>query len=175
MSTSPISDGVVDGDLVLVASGDLAPGGRNAMEGRFDHTFDVDSVDHVYAYPAPNAARGRPVTGLDDLAQHIVEAGVSRADGDVDRHQPLERLQAVEGPVPLIFKPTTTSSTSRSPVPGEGEPATVEIVPQTGYFTAESDVETVAEDGETVLSVTASEDDPTSLVANGMIAVAQRS
>jgi serine-type D-Ala-D-Ala carboxypeptidase/endopeptidase (penicillin-binding protein 4) len=83
-ATTPVDEGVIDGDLVLVASGDLALGGRNALEGRFDHTFDADSVDHLYANIAPNATRvGDPLAGLDDLARQIADRGITRVDGDV--------------------------------------------------------------------------------------------
>ncbi len=170
-ATTPISGGVVDGDLVLVASGDLALGGRNAMEGRFDHTFDVDSVDHVYADFAPNAARvGDPLAGLDDLARQIAEQGVSRVDGDVVIDASIwNGFQGIEGPVPPIFVNDNLVDVEVTGA-AEGEPATIETVPQTGYITVESDVETVAEDGETALSVTASQDDPSSLVVSGTIA-----
>ena len=170
-ATTPIGDGVVDGDLVLVASGDLALGGRNAMEGRFDHTFAVDSVDHVYADFAPNATRvGDPLAGLDDLARQVADQGVTRVDGDVVIDTSIwNDFQGVEGPVPPIFVNDNLVDVEVTGA-AEGEPATIETVPHTGYFTVESDVETVAEDGKTALSVTASEGDPSTLVVSGTIA-----
>ncbi len=170
-ATTPVRDGVVDGDLVLVASGDLALGGRNAMEGRFDHTFNADSVDHVYADIAPNATRvGDPLAGLDDLAQQIADQGVSRVDGDVVIDTSIwQDFDGAEGPISAIFVNDNLVDVQVTAA-AEGEPATIEVWPQTDYFTVASDVETVAEDGKTVLSVTASEDDPSALVVGGTIA-----
>ena len=104
-ATTPVVDGAVAGDLVLVASGDLALGGRNADNGAFDHTFDADSVDHVYADLAPNADRiGDPLAGLDDLARQIAEQGVTRVDGDVLIDTSIwEPFDGAEGPTPAIF------------------------------------------------------------------------
>ena len=99
-----------------------------------------------------------------------LKQGVIRVDGDVVIDTSIwNDFQAVEGPVPPIFVNDNLVDVEVTGA-AEGEPATIEIVPQTDYFTAESDVETVAEDGETALSVTASEDDPTTLVVSGTIA-----
>ena len=167
-ATSPINDGVIDGDLVLVASGDLALGGRNAMEGRFDHTFDADSVDHLYANIAPNATRvGDPLAGLDDLARQIADRGITRVDGDVVIDTSIwQPFQGQEGLTPAIFVNDNLVDVQVTGA-AEGEPATIEVTPQTDYLTVEADVET---GGETVLKVTAAEDDPTTLVVSGTIA-----
>ena len=46
-ATAAPQNGSVPG-LVLVAQGDLAFGGRGAMEGRMDNTFTATTADHVY-------------------------------------------------------------------------------------------------------------------------------
>jgi D-alanyl-D-alanine carboxypeptidase/D-alanyl-D-alanine-endopeptidase (penicillin-binding protein 4) len=46
-ATAPVIDGMLRGDLILVASGDLTLGGRGAMQGRVDDAFDATSIDHV--------------------------------------------------------------------------------------------------------------------------------
>lgn len=170
-ATTPVVDGVVAGDLVLVASGDLALGGRNAVEGRFDHTFGSDTVDHVYANIAPNATRvGDPLAGLDDLAGQIAGRGVTRLDGDVLIDTSIwEPFQGQEGLTPSIFVNDNLLDVQVTAA-AEGARATIEVTPQTGYFTVESTVDTVAADGATVLSVDASEEDPTTLIVSGTIA-----
>jgi len=169
-STAPVDDGFVDGDLVLVASGDLALGGRNGLEGKFDHAFYADTVDHVYADVAPNAKRiGDPLAGLDDLAGQIASEGVTRVAGDVLIDTSIwETFDGQEGPVPPIFVNDNILDLEVTAA-GEGEPATIEATPKTGYFTIESKVETVAEDGEAALEVAASPDDPQTLVVSGTI------
>jgi len=170
-STTPVADGAVAGDLVLVASGDIALGGRNALEGRVDHTFSADTIDHVYGDIAPNAARiGDPLAGLDDLARQVAEAGVTRIDGNVVIDTGIwETFEGQEGPVPPIYVNDNILDLQVTAA-GEGEPATIDAVPQTGYFTVQSEVTTVAEDGETALEVDASADDPNTLVVSGTIA-----
>jgi serine-type D-Ala-D-Ala carboxypeptidase/endopeptidase (penicillin-binding protein 4) len=84
-ATAGTSNGVLSGNLVLVASGDLGLGGRNSLDGRFDFTFTADAIDHVYADVAPNGVKppGDPLAGLDSLAQRVAAKGVTRVDGDV--------------------------------------------------------------------------------------------
>lgn len=170
-STTPAHDGVVAGDLVLVASGDLAVGGRNGLEGRFDHTFGGSTVDHVYANIAPNAARvGDPLAGLDNLAQQIAAAGVTRVDGDILIDTSVwETFVGQADPTPSIFVNDNILDLEVTAV-GDGEAATIEAIPATDYVTIEADVTTVAADGDTVLAVDASADDPNTVVVSGTIA-----
>jgi D-alanyl-D-alanine carboxypeptidase/D-alanyl-D-alanine-endopeptidase (penicillin-binding protein 4) len=170
-ATTPVVGGVVAGDLVLVASGDLALGSRNGLDGKFDHTFTADTIDHIYANVGPNATRvGEPLAGLDELARQVAAKGVTRVDGDVLIDTRLwEEFQGQEGPTPPIY---VNDNIVDVQVTGadEGDPATIEVTPQTDYFTVTSEVETVVADGETVLEVAAAADDPQTLVVHGTIA-----
>lgn len=60
-ATAPVVNGTLDGDLVLVASGDLAMGGRNALQDQFDQSFSATAIDHVYGDLAPTAAKPRVI------------------------------------------------------------------------------------------------------------------
>jgi D-alanyl-D-alanine carboxypeptidase/D-alanyl-D-alanine-endopeptidase (penicillin-binding protein 4) len=170
-STTPVAGGVVAGDLVLVASGDLALGGRNGLDGKFDHTFGADTVDHVYANIAPNATRiGDPLAGLDELARQVAANGVTRVDGDVLIDTSLwETFLGQEGPTPPIYVNDNIVDVQVTAA-DEGERAAIEVTPQTEYFTVTSEVETVAADGQTALEVAASADDAQTLVVRGTIA-----
>ncbi|MBV9357783.1 MAG: peptidase S13, partial [Chloroflexi bacterium] len=99
---------MVHGNLVLVASGDLALGGRNALEGegRFDQSFSATTIDHVYGDLAPTAAPppGDPLAGLDSLATQVAASGVSSVTGDVLIDDRLwETGPGHEAPIPPIF------------------------------------------------------------------------
>jgi serine-type D-Ala-D-Ala carboxypeptidase/endopeptidase (penicillin-binding protein 4) len=172
-STTPVADGVVAGDVVLVASGDLALGGRGGLDGDFDHTFYGDTIDHVYANIAPNARPtsevGDPLAGLDSLATQIAEGGVTRIDGDVVIDTRIwEVYEAQEGPVPPIFVNDNILDVTVTGA-AAGETATLEVSPATDAYTVVSEVETVAADGETQLAVDADPDDPTRLIVSGTI------
>lgn len=73
--------GVLHGDLILVASGDLTLGGRTDTEGRIAF---VDA-DHIYAGFSPGAAvtEPDPLAGLKELARQVKQSGVTSVDGDV--------------------------------------------------------------------------------------------
>ncbi len=103
-ATAAPAGGTLTGDLVLVGSGDLALGGRNADQAKFD--FATDGIDHVYADALPGAvlAPGNPLAGLDAMAEQVAASGVTRVDGDVLVDPRLwETYDTVEGLVPSIF------------------------------------------------------------------------
>ncbi|MGH9280810.1 MAG: D-alanyl-D-alanine carboxypeptidase/D-alanyl-D-alanine endopeptidase [Acidimicrobiales bacterium] len=171
-STTPVVGGAVAGNLVLVASGDLALGGRNGLEGKFDHTFYVNTVDHVYANIVPNATLiGDPLAGLNDLARQIAGKGVTRVDGNVVIDTRVwETYEGQEGPVPPIFVNDNILDVQVTAGAAEGQAATIAVTPQTGYFTVRSEVKTVAENGETALGVEESTGDARTLIVTGTIA-----
>ena len=74
-------DGVLVGDLILVASGDLTMGGRTRRDGsiavsNFDHN-EADSLGNA-VLTAPN-----PLRGYVSLARQVAASGVKRVKGDV--------------------------------------------------------------------------------------------
>src|SRR5689334_11333137 len=77
-ATAPPVDGLVRGNLILVASGDLALGGRGAMQGRVDQAFDATAVDHIYGDLGVETHKvsDDPMAGLDDLARQVAAKGV---------------------------------------------------------------------------------------------------
>ena len=74
-------DGVLDGDLILVASGDLTVGGRTNPDG----TIAISSFDHNEANSLHNAVLTAPdpLAGYAELARQVAAAGITKITGDV--------------------------------------------------------------------------------------------
>jgi len=171
-ATAEPAGGVLAGNLVLVASGDLAMGGRGAMSGRVDHAFTAGTIDHVYGDIAPNAALvpDDPLAGLDDLARQVAASGVTEIAGDVVIDTRLwNTFDGQEGPAPSIYVndnilDITVTST------GIGQPAVLDLRPETQAVTVASTVTTTDAGTPTSLTVTADPGDPTSVTVSGTIA-----
>ncbi|MFH5232537.1 D-alanyl-D-alanine carboxypeptidase/D-alanyl-D-alanine-endopeptidase [Antrihabitans spumae] len=173
-TTAPPDAGVVPGNLVLVASGDLALGGRGGLDGKMDHTFYSDTVDHQYGNLAPNARPstdvGDPLAGVTELARQVAAKGVTRIDGDVVIDTRLwDTYQSNDGPVTPIFVNDNILDVMVTAAAVDGT-ATIVSSPQTGAYTVVSQVQTVAGDGDTALSIEPDPADPTKLLVSGTIA-----
>lgn len=73
--------GLLDGDLVLVASGDLTMGGRTNPDG----SLSVPDSDHNEANSLGNAILSQPdpLRGYRSLAAQVAASGITRVGGDV--------------------------------------------------------------------------------------------
>ncbi|HUG93383.1 MAG TPA: D-alanyl-D-alanine carboxypeptidase/D-alanyl-D-alanine-endopeptidase [Planctomycetaceae bacterium] len=143
------ADGVLDGDLILVASGDLTMGGRTTAAGEIAFA----NSDHTYANFSDDAelTEPDPLAGLNDLARQVAAAGIRRVSGDVliDDRLFEPTLSTGSGPEHLspilindsVFDVTITPTT-------DGEPARVTMRPESAAFRLESGIKTVAADGE---------------------------
>lgn len=84
--TGSVRRGRLDGDLVLVASGDFSFGLRERANGRLGFN-SFPEIDHNYAdtgLPGPALLKGsRPLAGVDDLARKVRRSGIRQVDGDV--------------------------------------------------------------------------------------------
>lgn len=166
-ATGPVDAGVLDGDLVLVASGDLGLGGRGSLDGR----FDFSPIDHVYADAIPGASileDTDPLAGLDTLARQIADRGITAVAGDVVIDDGLwEEYEAQEGPVPSIFVNDNLVDIIAEPN-GRGE-ATVTIHPATAAFTLDSSVSVDPAADVADLEVAVDANDPRVLQVRGSI------
>jgi D-alanyl-D-alanine carboxypeptidase len=74
-------NGVLNGDLILVARGDLTMGGRIAPDG----SMSIPNLDHNEANALGNAQlpNADPLAGYNYLAQQVVGAGITEIHGDV--------------------------------------------------------------------------------------------
>lgn len=75
------AEGELNGDLILVASGDLTFGGRTTPDGHIAFA----NADHTYANGNPDAelTEPDPLAGLNDLAKQVLAAGIKHVQGDV--------------------------------------------------------------------------------------------
>ena len=168
-ATAAPQNGSVPG-LVLVAQGDLALGGRGAMDGRMDNTFTATTADHVYGDVAPNAVAPEqdPLSGLDDLARQVAAKGITRVDGDVVIDTRIwETYAGQEGPVPSIFVNDNLLDIEITPDAADG--ATVQTRPVTSAFTVRSEVTTGAADSDATVTVSPDPADPRTLIVSGSV------
>ena len=163
-----VTDGTLSGDLVLVAQGDLTMGGRTKDDG----TVAFTNLDHNDANPLPGATLTTedPLTGLNDLAAQVREAGITAVSGDVVIDDRLFTGSLDGKPVtPIVINQNILDILI---TPGaEGEPATGELTPVVSPWKLDLQVETGAAGGTTeIADPKLSPDDPTTLVVTGTIA-----
>ena len=78
--TGPIQkDGTLDGDLILVASGDLNLSNRIQPDG----TLAFEDEDHSYGGPDSKGLSGDPLMVIRDFAKQVAAKGIKRVKGSV--------------------------------------------------------------------------------------------
>lgn len=171
-ATGARSGGAVAGDLVLVASGDLVMGGREAGSGEL--AYSIPPQPDANGLPGAQPAPGDPLAGLNDLAQQVAAAGVTAVDGDVLID---DRLFETWDTADLEISPIVINDNLVAVVmtPGEpGQPASLRMIPETEAFTLVNELGTVDAGGDTSVSVSPEltpGGDPTNVLAvSGTIA-----
>jgi D-alanyl-D-alanine carboxypeptidase/D-alanyl-D-alanine-endopeptidase (penicillin-binding protein 4) len=141
-----LEGGVLEGDLILVASGDFSLGGRTNEMGE----IAFEDSDHTYANWMPDSklTPQDPLAGIQNLARQVAAAGIKRVRGDVLIDDRLfDHAQGSgSGPgyvTPMIVNDNVVDFTFEPAEPGQK--AKVAWRPQTALLRIEADVETVAE------------------------------
>jgi serine-type D-Ala-D-Ala carboxypeptidase/endopeptidase (penicillin-binding protein 4) len=138
----------MNGDLILVASGDLTMGGRTQPDG----TMAFANSDHTYATPTSTEhaiTNTNPLAGLQELARQIRQAGITRVSGEVlidDRMFPHSRGSG-SGPdllTPIIVNDNVIDL-KIAPGANQGERATATMWPNTAWVQMDAQVQTVAD------------------------------
>lgn len=137
--TGPVRDGVLDGDLVLVASGDPNLSGR----ARPDGTYAFNDRDHSYGGPPLDTD---PLTVIRDLARQIRAHGIRAITGQVIVDTSLFPEGERDGGTGVTMGPLVINDNVIdivvTPAAQAGEPATVEVTPRTTYLTVQAHVVT---------------------------------
>src|SRR5580700_3512777 len=135
--TGPIdSQGVLHGDLALVASGDP----NLSQRIRPDGTLAFENEDHAYDGSAETTAvPGDPLTVLRELAAGVAKAGVKRVDGRVWVDTSLFPDQGAEGGTGVTLSSIVVNDNlvDVRVTPGAhlGDPVSIAVSPQTPYVT----------------------------------------
>jgi D-alanyl-D-alanine carboxypeptidase/D-alanyl-D-alanine-endopeptidase (penicillin-binding protein 4) len=137
--------GKLTGELILVASGDLTMGGRTTSDGRIAFT----NSDHTYANGGVSGelTAPDPLTGLNELARQVAQAGIKRVQGDVFIDDRLFNKESGTGSGPRRLTPIMINDNliDFTITPGEpGTPATVVWRPQSTQIQVDARIETVA-------------------------------
>lgn len=147
-----VTDGVLDGDLVLVGGGDFSFGLRDQPDGTLAYTaFDHNEANA--GLPA-TLVDGDPLAGLRELTGQIVDAGVREVRGDVIVDNRLfDSFDGwPDGSIDAIWVNENVLDVAITP--GEvGAVPTVELRPSLKSIQFSNEATTVA-DGETKLTVT---------------------
>lgn len=144
--------GRLDGDLILVASGDLSLGGRTDEAGHIAYT----NADHIYGGDAVELAGGDPLAGLNELARQVAASGVHAVQGDVLVDDRLFDHAEGTGSGPSHLTPTMVNDNLIDLIvtaAADGQPATVECRPKSAAFQLDAQVRTIAADGRTRVEV----------------------
>jgi PBP4 family serine-type D-alanyl-D-alanine carboxypeptidase len=138
------SQGVLSGDLILVAAGDLTLGGRETAAGSIAYTdFDHGDADGLgTAILTPQ----NPLQGLDDLARQVQASGIQRVTGNVIVDDRLfVSFRVPNGNVPITPIMVNENLIDVTITPGTaGEPAAVDWRPQTAAVSVDGTVTTSA-------------------------------
>ncbi len=147
--TGSVAGGTLDGDLILVASGD--PDLSNRIQS--DGSMVFENEDHSYdGFAEARAVPGDPLLVIRELASKVKASGIRRINGRVMVDASLFPEGAKELGTRIVISPMVVNDNvidvMVSPGTREGELSTLAISPQTSYVTITNQVKTVAPGGE---------------------------
>ncbi len=131
--TGAVNAGTLDGDLILVASGDPNLSGRIQPDG----TLGFENEDHSYGGSDSKGIGTDPLLVIHELAQQIAAKGIKRIKGRVLVDVSLFPEGARELGTGVVISPVVVNDNLidviASPGATEGAPVTLQISPKTSY------------------------------------------
>jgi serine-type D-Ala-D-Ala carboxypeptidase/endopeptidase (penicillin-binding protein 4) len=153
-----VKDKVLDGDLILIASGDLTFGGRRGKDGA---TVFQDS-DHTYANAGlmdGKVTDTDPLFALNELAKQVAKS-ITEVRGEVLIDDRLFARARSSGSGPDVVAPILVNDNVVDIIvtPGakEDDPAVVKLRPETAMLQADGDVKTTKAGGSTAIAIDSS-------------------
>jgi D-alanyl-D-alanine carboxypeptidase/D-alanyl-D-alanine-endopeptidase (penicillin-binding protein 4) len=136
-------EGALDGDLILVASGDPNLSGRIKDDG----TLAFENEDHSYdGDPNTRAVPGDPLMVIRRLAQQVAAKGIKKIRGNIIVDASMFREGARELGTGVVMSPIVINDNIIdvvvTPGPSEGAPAAFTSSPTTSYVTFANKVKT---------------------------------
>ena len=154
------ADGVLHGDVVLVASGDpnlsqrLQPDGRLAFEGK-DHSYDGS--------PLTKAVPGDPLAALRNIAAQIAAKGVKSITGRVLVDTSIFTVSGAETGTGAYLSSVVVNDNLIdilvTPGMSVGDPVTISVSPQTSYASVSTRAVTGAAKSEDTLKISDAPDE----------------
>ncbi len=166
-----IVDGRLEGNLILVAQGDLTLGGRQSNPDKIAFT----KLDHIIANQVPGVilTQEDPLNGINALAKQIYQKGIREITGDVviddtifetihKREMVLSPIMINENLIDIVINPGK-----------QGQNALLTWRPQVPGYAVENQLKTVAK-GEALAIEISSDDSGHTIVVSGTIPIDQR-
>ena len=171
-----VTGGSLDGNLVLVGSGDLCLGLREQPDGTlyYENMPELDQSYATLGLPGAVEHPGNPMAGLDQLASMVRNSGITNVNGDVlidDRlFTPYNGFP--DGLISPIWVNENLIDALVTPGTAAGQPTSVNWRPMTASYTLDNQTTTVAANETTSLSM--QEPSPGHLVVTGTIAAGSK-
>ena len=142
--------GNLEGDLVLIASGDMTMGGRDS-DGGIEYT----SFDHCDANAMDGAilTEQDPLNGLNQLAKQVADSGITTVSDVIIDDRLFEELRFEDYVISPIMINDNLIDIVITPA-NESELATVDWRPRSELYNVSSSVETVAAGSQAQIEIT---------------------